>query len=261
MSALEGKVAMITGAGGGIGDAAAHAFVAGGAKVIVTDFDEESGSRLAATLGDAARFVRHDVTSEADWNQAVTVAIESFGALDVLVNNAGIGGLAPLFETSLDHYSREIAVDQVGVFLGLKVVGAHMTTARSGSIVNVSSLAGRFGQAGQIGYTAAKWAVRGMTRTAALEFAAFGVRVNAICPGLVQTPMVSVIPKEVIDDITAGIPLGRGANPNEIAQAISFLASDASSYITGTDLAVDGGFSAGYDRPGRGFDLLLTSPE
>jgi 3alpha(or 20beta)-hydroxysteroid dehydrogenase len=260
MTALTGNVAIITGAGGGIGSATAHAFVAAGAKVIITDLDEESGSRVAETLGDAARFVRHDVTSEADWGRVVATAVESFGSLDILVNNAGIGSLLPLFDTSLEHYRREIEVDQVGVFLGLKVAGAHMAATRTGAIVNVSSLAGRFGQAGQIGYTAAKWAVRGMTRTAALELAAFGVRVNSVCPGSVVTPMVAVIPKEVLDDLAAGIPLGRHAQPSEIAEVITFLASDASSYITGTDIAVDGGWSTSYDRPGRGMDLLLAPP-
>ncbi len=255
MHRLDGKVAIVTGAARGQGEAEARLFAAEGARVVLTDVLEEPGRKLAAEIGSAALFARQDVSSEAGWEEVVALALSHFGRLDALVNNAGIVHYASLFDHSVDDYMRVIRVNQLGVFLGMRVAGAAMGKRGGGSIVNISSIGGLVGVGGAIAYTASKHAVTGMTKVAALELASLGVRVNSIHPGGVDTAMV-----EMPDAMRAGVrerggmpnvPLARIGLPEEIAQAALFLASDESSYCTGTALLVDGGLLAGTNVPRR----------
>jgi NAD(P)-dependent dehydrogenase (short-subunit alcohol dehydrogenase family) len=185
-----------------------------------------------------------DVSKELDWSTSVTAVIEQYGRIDVLVNNAGVAGSSvPLDETTLENYLGVISVNQTGCFLGMREVIPHMKCQKRGSIINISSIAGMGGAPGRVAYQASKWAIRGMTRCAALECAPFNVRVNSIVPGWVDTQMAAnaIVPR---DQLAAGIPFGRLAEPSEISSLVSFLASDESTYVTGADLVIDGGVRA-----------------
>ena len=243
---LKGRVALITGAARGQGEAEARLFAAEGAQVVLCDVLDETGCKVADQIGDAASYRHLDVTSEDDWRRVVTETIGQHGKIDVLVNNAGIVRFSRLTETTLDDYQRVISVNQVGVFLGLREVGREMINRGNGSIVNISSVDGLVGMAGGSGYVSSKFAVRGLTKTAAIEFGPYGVRVNSIHPGGVDTPMVKA------DDINPGaldifrrVPLRRIGQPEEIAKLALFLASDDSSYSTGSEFIADGGLLAG----------------
>jgi len=243
MGRLNGLVALITGAGSPRGQGAAEAtlFAAEGAAVVVTDVSDEEGAETAASIGDAASYRHLDVTSEAGWTETVEWTIERHGHLDVLVNNAGIWFGKSLDETTLDDYKRVVEINQVGVFLGLRAVVPPMKAAGSGSIVNISSLAGLRGTNMPLAYAATKWAVRGMSRAAAAELAPHGIRVNAVFPGYVDTGMID----SGHEEIAQRVPLGRRlASPAEIAEAVLFLASDAARYVTGAELVVDGAVTA-----------------
>jgi 3alpha(or 20beta)-hydroxysteroid dehydrogenase len=241
---LEGKVAIVTGAARGMGAAEARLFVAEGGRVVVSDVLADEGEALAGELGDAALFVRHDVTEEDAWRHVVETALDRFGRLDVLVNNAGIVSLSPLTSTSLDDYRRVIDVNQVGTFLGMRAVAPTMVGQASGSIVNISSVAGLGGPAGMIAYVASKWAVRGMTKTAARELSPFGVRVNSVHPGLIDTEMLGSLEAVATRDaLVDRVPAGRVAEPEEVARLVLWLASDEASYSTGSEFVVDGGLS------------------
>jgi 3alpha(or 20beta)-hydroxysteroid dehydrogenase len=244
---LEGKVAVISGAARGQGEAEARLFVAEGAKVVLGDVLEDEGRAVADSLGDAARFVRLDVTDEASWDAAVGLAEREFGTLNVLVNNAGIVLFANLMDTSLDDFNRVVRVNSAGVFLGMKAAIPALRRAGGGSIVNISSDAGMSGMAGIFAYTASKWAVRGMTKAAAVELGREGIRVNSVHPGGIDTPMVRPAGMEGVDMSGAfkRIPLKRIGRPEEVAALVLFLASDESSYSTGAEFIVDGGASAG----------------
>lgn len=246
MTGLTGKVAIITGAAGGQGASHARRFVAEGAKVTLTDITVQAGEALAAELGPAALFVRHDVASEADWERVVSETGEHFGApVNVLVNNAGIDMQRSVEETTLEDYRRIVDVNQVGTFLGIRAVAAPMRAAGGGSIVNISSIGGIHTTARlRIAYIAAKHAVRGMTKAAAVEYAEFGVRVNSVHPGFVNTEMFRAA--EVSAASLAAVPLKRPAELAEISELVTFLASDASSYITATEHLIDGGYSGGF---------------
>ncbi len=243
---LDGKVALISGGARGMGESHARRFAAEGAKVVISDVLDEDGQTLAKDLGDAAAYVHLDVTDEAAWNDAVAATTERFGKLDVLVNNAGIVHVMPLAMTDVNEFRRVVEVNQVGVFLGMKAAIPALAANKGGSIINISSLAGLIGAQGHVAYSASKWAVRGMTKVAALELAPLGIRVNSIHPGLIDTPMFDVYRDLGIGERAGeGIPLGRLAESNEVSELALYLASDESSYSTGSEFVVDGGLSAG----------------
>ena len=243
MTRLEGKVAIITGAAQGMGASHAKLFVEQGAKVVFTDLNEEKGQAFAAELGENALFVKQNVANEADWATVVATAEEKFGPVNVLVNNAGITMAKPLLETTVEEYRRIVEINQVSVFLGMKTVLPSMQKAGGGSIVNVSSMNGLV--AGAIGYTDTKFAVRGMTKAAAMEAAQYNVRVNSVHPGVIATPMVvQEDTKAAVEAFAKHIPLGRVAQPEEVSNMVLFLASDESSYSTGSEFVIDGGMTA-----------------
>jgi 3alpha(or 20beta)-hydroxysteroid dehydrogenase len=248
---LTGKVALITGGARGIGRATAEVFIEQGAFVVVADVLEEQGTLTARELGDRARFVRHDVADEQSWAATVDVCLREFGRLDVLVNNAGIFELGFLEDTSVEQFERLVAVNQLGCFLGMRSVASAMSDGGGGSIVNLSSAAGLTGTPGYFAYGMTKWAVRGMTRTAAGELGRSGIRVNAILPGSIDTDMVQVEDTSDRRRFFATLPVARQGEAADIARAALFFASDASAYCTGTELSVDGGLSAGGPLPPR----------
>ncbi|MEO1915163.1 MAG: glucose 1-dehydrogenase, partial [Myxococcales bacterium] len=237
MGRLDGKVAVITGGARGQGAAEARRFVAEGAQVVITDILDSEGKEIAASLGANAIYCSHDVRHEDSWAEVVAAAQSAFGKLNVLVNNAGILHMAPILETSLEDYMRVVETNQVSCFLGMKAVAPAMQTAGSGSIVNISSIAGMTGTPGLVAYTASKFAMRGMTKVAALEFGPMGIRVNSIHPGGVATPMVGIenFNDDTLDAMAGfgSIPIQRIGTPEEMANLALFLASDESSYCTG----------------------------
>ena len=257
MGRLDGKVALISGAARGMGKAEALLFAAEGAKVAVCDVRDDEGRAVAAQIGDAARYQHLDVTSEEDWVAAVAATERAFGRLDVLVNNAGIGEGAPLAEMTLASYRRVTEVNQTGVFLGMRAAVEPMTRAGGGSIVNISSIDGMIGMDLCLAYVASKWAVRGMTKTAARELASRRIRVNSVHPGFIHTHLAVEDESQLagvhalLDAHTARLaPMGRAGRPEEIARLVLFLASDESSYSTGSEFVADGGLIAGYPPPG-----------
>ena len=246
---LKDKVVIITGGVGGIGSATVRRFAVEGAKLVIVDVNENEGEALASELKDdgyAATFISLDVTNEQQWIRAVDATIEKYGQLDILVNNAGIFRMETVDETDLELWNRIQEVNATGVFLGIKHGAAAMRRSGGGSIVNISSGAGIVGSATGAAYHASKGAVRLLTKAAAIQYAADGIRVNSVHPGVTNTPMI----RELMADETAGAgflagtPMGRLGRPEEIANAILFLASDEASFITGAELVVDGGFTA-----------------
>ena len=214
-----------------------------GAKVVLTDINAEKGQALAAELGSQALFIQHNVTSEDDWAQVIAATQAHFGTINVLVNNAGITQSKSILETSLDDYRRILEINQVSVFLGMKAVIPSMQASQQGSIINISSINGLVG--GAIGYTDSKFAVRGMTKAAALECAPFGIRVNSVHPGVIATPMIMQgDTKAAVEAFAKSIPLRRVAQPEEVSRLVLYLASDDSSYSTGSEFIVDGGLTA-----------------
>lgn len=243
MERLSGKIAIITGAAQGMGAAHAKLFIEQGAKVVLTDLNEEKGNATAAELGENALFVKQNVTNEADWANVVAAAEEKFGPVNVLVNNAGITMAKKMMDATVEDYRRIVEINQVSVFLGMKAVLPSMQKAGGGSIVNVSSMNGLV--AGAIGYTDTKFAVRGMTKAAAMELAEFNIRVNSVHPGVIATPMVvQEDTKAAVEAFAKHIPLGRVAQPEEVSNMVLFLASEDSSYSTGSEFVIDGGMTA-----------------
>jgi 3alpha(or 20beta)-hydroxysteroid dehydrogenase len=253
MTRLNGKVAIITGAARGQGAATARLFVENGATVVLTDVRADDARALARELPTSnARFHVLDVADEAAWAEVVKETVGEFTKIDVLVNNAGIVHLAGFLQTNKSDFDRLISVNLMGPFLGMKAVIPHMLQRGSGSIINISSISGMTGMAGMSAYSATKWALRGLTRSAASEFAARGVRVNSVHPGAINTPMVN--PKGDLDPVAAArhhrIAMERLGKPVEVAQATLFLASDESSYVSGAEIAVDGAWTAALPTEG-----------
>jgi 3alpha(or 20beta)-hydroxysteroid dehydrogenase len=247
MGCLEGRVAIITGAARGQGAAAARLFVAEGARVVIGDVLDELGKELADSLGDAAVYRHLDVSSEDDWTVVVDEAVESLGGVDVLVNNAGILRFAALPDMPLADYMQIVNINQVGTFLGMRAVARPMMAAGRGSIVNISSVEGLAGMPYLTAYTSTKFAIRGMTKVAALELGPNGIRVNSVHPGMIETDMVKDAAGGHDVDLSPAakrIPLRRMGQPEDIAEVVLFLASERSAYVTGAELAADGGATA-----------------
>ncbi|MHA6250402.1 SDR family NAD(P)-dependent oxidoreductase [Oceanobacillus sp. CAU 1775] len=243
MNKLDGKVAIITGGAQGMGASHVRRFVEEGAKVVFTDINEEQGRTLESEIGDNVKFVKQDVTSESDWQRVVEETEKAFGGIDILVNNAGISMSKSLLEMSESDYRKIVDINQVSVFLGMKAVVPSMTKAGKGSIVNISSMNGIVG--GAVGYTDTKFAVRGMTKAVALQLGHLGIRVNSVHPGVIETPMVTQGDAvEVIKEFSKHIPLKRVAKPEEVSNLVLYLASEDSSYSTGSEFVIDGGLTA-----------------
>ncbi len=240
MGRVDGKVALISGGARGMGESHARLLVAEGAKVVIGDVLDDEGKAVADDLGSgpggAARYVHLDVTEPDQWENAVATTVEEFGTLNVLVNNAGIANLGRLHKFDLAKWRQIIDVNLTGTFLGMRAVVESMIAAGGGSIINVSSIEGLRGAPLVHGYVASKWAVRGLTKSAALELAPQNIRVNSLHPGFIRTPMTKHLPDDLVT-----IPLGRPAESAEVSTFVVFLASDESSYSTGSEFVVDGG--------------------
>ncbi|GAC46751.1 SDR family oxidoreductase [Gordonia aichiensis] len=237
---LAGRVALISGGARGMGASHVRAMVAQGARAVAGDILDDEGKALAEEVGDAVRYVHLDVTEPDDWRAAVDLTVQEFGSLDVLVNNAGIVNFGLFEDYSLDDWRSIIDVNLTGVFLGIKSVVPQMKKQGAGSIINISSIEGLAGTMASHGYTASKFGVRGITKSAALELGPSGIRVNSIHPGLIKTPMTEWVPDDIFQ--TA---LGRAAEPSEVSALVVYLASDESGYSTGSEFVVDGGVVAG----------------
>ena len=249
---VRGKVAIVTGAASGLGAASAKRLAEEGAAVMLTDRDTAAGEGVAeaiVTIGGKAAFMAHDVVSESDWRTVVDGTLKAFDRVDVLVNNAGVGGGTPLMEMSLEAWRGLMAINLDGVFLGMRQVAPAMAAA-GGSIINLSSILGKVGQAGAGAYCASKGGVLMLTKAAALEWAPLKIRVNSVHPGYIDTPMVSTAlhnaenGNELRDLIISRHALGRLGVAREIAEGVVFLASDESSFMTGAELVIDGGYTA-----------------
>ena len=245
---LEGKVAVITGAANGQGAAEARLFAAEGAAVILTDIDDPAGERVSAGIlaeGGRALYRHHDVADEADWKVVIALAKGMFGGLHIVINNAGIVPRLTLDQTPLEAWNRALAVNLTGPMLGMKLSAPMIRDSGGGSIVNVSSVAALMAHY-DAAYTASKWGLRGLTKTAATEYAPWGVRVNSIHPGQIEgTALFGSASPELAASLRASIPMQRPGRPEECAALALFLASDEASFITGAEIAVDGGYSAG----------------
>jgi 3alpha(or 20beta)-hydroxysteroid dehydrogenase len=239
MARVADKVVLVTGGARGMGAAHGEALVAEGAQVVIGDILDDAGQSVVEKLGDAAIYVHLDVTDPDQWDQAVAASLENFGRLDALVNNAGIVKMGPLRGSSLSDWQQVLDVNLTGPYLGMRAAIEPMIEAGGGSIVNVSSVEGLAGSANLHGYVAAKFGLRGITKSAAVELARHNIRVNSIHPGLVHTPLS----QGVTEEFMAPIPMRRDASPAEIAAFVVFLVSDESSYATGAEFVVDGGLT------------------
>lgn len=242
MNRLDNKIAIITGGANGQGAAEAELFIAAGAKVVITDINADAGHATAERLGAACTFLQHDVSSEADWTRVVEDTVALHGQIDVLVNNAGVFRVLGLEDTDLRVWDQTVAINQTGVFLGMRAVAPVMKQAKAGSIINISSIAGLAASKAHA-YCATKWAVRGMTKAAAVELGPHNIRVNSIHPGFIDTPMLDAhgVPR---DQLIARVPMGRTADVAEVARVVLFAASDDSSYCSGHEFVVDGAIKA-----------------
>ncbi|WP_264425003.1 glucose 1-dehydrogenase [Novosphingobium sp. KCTC 2891] len=236
---LSGQVAIVTGAAQGMGESFAVQLAAAGARVVVADINDALGTAVAERIGEGAMFVHHDVTSRAEWDAVIAAAEERWGPVSILVNNAGIAVWGSMETVDEAEARKMLDVDLMGVLIGMQAVIPTMRRAGHGSIVNIASVASMKGTEGLTVYSAAKWAVRGMTKCAALELGADNIRVNAVHPGMIATAMTVDMPDP------QGQPIKRKGGPDEVGNTVLFLASDASSYTTGCDFVVDGGMTIG----------------
>ncbi|WP_067482962.1 glucose 1-dehydrogenase [Actinomadura hibisca] len=243
MSGLQDKVVIVTGGARGLGAAAAERMARDGARLVITDLLAEEGEKTAAGID--GLFVRHDVTSAEDWQAVVNAAVERYGRIDGLVNNAGIASNSLIENESLEYFEKVLKINLTGVFLGMKSVIGPMKAVGGGSIVNISSAAGLTALPLTSGYGASKWGVRGLTKIAAVELGHYRIRVNSVHPGMTYTPMTAEHGAQVGEGGFPLAALGRVGVPEEIGEAVSFLISDAASYMTGSEVAVDGGWTAG----------------
>jgi 3alpha(or 20beta)-hydroxysteroid dehydrogenase len=239
MGRVDDKVALISGAARGMGASHARLLVAEGANVVIGDILDDDGRALADELGPAARYVHLDVTDPGHWTAAAAAAAEEYGRLDILVNNAGIVNYGPLKTFDLAKWHQILDVNVTGTLLGIQAVIDPMIEAGGGSIVNISSIEGLRGAAWVHGYVTSKWAVRGLTKSAALELAPHNIRVNSVHPGFIRTPMTAKLPQDMLN-----IPLGRPGEPQDVSSLVLFLASDESAYATAAEFVVDGGLIA-----------------
>ena len=244
MTRVAGKVALISGGARGMGAAHAELLVAEGASVVIGDILDEEGEATAARLGDSVRFVHLDVTKPEDWDAAVRAAVDGFGGLDILVNNAGIANFASIEDYTLEQWNLIIAINLTGTFNGIKAAIPTLKESGRGSIINISSTAGIKGVAALPGYTAAKFAVRGLTKEVAIDLGRYNIRANSIHPGNIRTPMT-----DGLDVDQSLVPLGRMGDASELSAMVLFLASDESSFSTGAEFIADGGETAGIVPP------------
>lgn len=244
MGKLEGKVVVITGGARGQGAEYARLFVKEGAKVVISDILIDLGEALSKELGENVRFAEHDIRNANDWDNVISLAESTFGPVNILVNNAGVDLFKKIEDTTEADYKRVIEINQVGPFLGMKAVLPSMKKAGIGSIVNISSISGLRGEYGFVAYDSSKFAITGMTKTAAQEFAEHNIRVNSVHPGPTQTPMLES--QDEIENFIMNlkVPMNRIGSPAEIAKLVLFLASDDSSYSTGSEFVADGGITA-----------------
>lgn len=243
---LRGKVALVVGGASGMGAAEARLFVREGAKVVIADIQDDRGQALAKDLGASAIYVHLDTRSEDDWAAAVGAAVSDFGGLHILVNNAGVGRYGVIQDVPTADYVDMLDIMLVGAYRGIRAVTSTIAAAGGGSIITISSIDGLASHAGMSAYSSAKFGVRGLVRAAALELGTSNIRVNALVPGLVDTPLIRPegAPREALAPMEAQVPVAYAAEPHEIALAALYLASDDSWYVTGTDLVVDGGVMA-----------------
>jgi 3alpha(or 20beta)-hydroxysteroid dehydrogenase len=243
MTDLDGRVAIITGAARGQGEAEARLLVANGARVVITDVLAARGAAVAADIGPSALFIEQDVSSADGWDEVVGATIAAFDRIDILVNNAAISRPLRLDATDPEVYDRIYRVNQLSVYLGMRAVIEPMKAIGGGSIINIASVAALQGTSSLFAYTATKWAVRGMSKSAALELARFKIRVNTIMPGVIDTEINHGNPARMNEILVKTTPMRRMGEPSEIAEAVLFLASSRSSFVTGADFAIDGGMS------------------
>lgn len=240
MERLIDKVGLVTGGARGIGAAVASRLHGEGARVVIGDVLDEEGQETAERIGSGALYVHLDVTNPQDWQNAVGTAVEAFGGLNILVNNAGIVDFAPIEECTAEQWDHVIAVNLTGTFHGIKAAIPAMKQSRGGSIINISSIAGMRGYEQISAYSASKFGVIGLTKSAALDLGPHRIRVNAVLPGVISTPMTADTPIDM-----SRVPLGRMGHPGEVADLVLYLASDESSFATGAEFVLDGGDTAG----------------
>ncbi|HSO59386.1 MAG TPA: glucose 1-dehydrogenase [Paenisporosarcina sp.] len=241
---LQDKVAIVTGGASGIGEFTVREMLKQGAKVVIADFNDAGGQQLAEELGENVTFIHVDVSNEEQVEAMVKHSVDTFGKVDILFSNAGIGSVGSTHELTLEEWNKTISVNLSGVFLCAKYALKEMVKQGSGSIVNCASILGHVGQAATASYAAAKGGVVNMTRALALEYASQGIRVNAVCPGYIKTPLLDQLDDEMMQHLVSLHPLGRLGESHEVANAVVFLASDEASFITGANLLVDGGYTA-----------------